>query len=128
MDLSVVVVTYRSRQHILGCLGSLALGLAPLAGPAAALDWECVVVDNDSRDGTTELVEREAVWARIVRTGANLGYAKAVNRGIAETTGKAVLVLSPDCVWRPGGIRALNEWLAAHPRCGIAAPRMREPD
>ena len=95
---------------------------------APTLTWECVVVDNDSRDGTTELVAREAPWARIVQTGANLGYAKAVNRGIAETAGGLVLVMNPDCVWRDGGIRALADWLRAQPRCGIAAPRILNSD
>ncbi len=128
MDLSVVVVTYRSKAHILTCLRSLATGVGSRAGTAPALEWECVVIDNDSHDGTPELVERDAPWARLVRTGANLGYAKAVNRGFAESRGALVLVLNPDCVWREGGIHALCAWLGTHPRCGIAAPRIVNPD
>jgi len=128
MDLSVVVVTYRSRDHVLECLRSLADGLRAPQGAAPAREWECVVLDNDSRDGTAEAVEAAAPYAHVVRTGANLGYAKAVNRGLAATTGRAVLVLNPDCVWRPGGIHALLEWLASHPRCGIAVPRILNPD
>ena len=128
MDLSVVVVTYRSKEHILACLRSLAAGVGVRAGGVAAREWECVVVDNDSHDGTPELVEREAPWARLVRTGANLGYAKAVNRGFAETRGAFVLVLNPDCVWSTGSILELCVWLGAHPRSGIAAPRIVNPD
>jgi hypothetical protein len=85
-------------------------------------------VDNDSGDGTPELVEREAPPTRVVRTGANLGYAKAVNRGLAETTGRYALVSNPDCVWQPGAVDALVAWLEAHPRCAIAAPRIRNTD
>jgi GT2 family glycosyltransferase len=85
-------------------------------------------MDNDSRDGTPELVEREAPWARVIHTGGNLGYAKAVNRGIAATRGACVLVLNPDCVWHPGAIHALAAWMQAHPRCGIAAPRILNTD
>jgi hypothetical protein len=128
MDLSVVVVTYRSKDHVLACLDSLAAGVRPRSRDAVALDWECVVLDNDSHDGTPELIERGAPWARLVRTGANLGYAKAVNRGFAETSGALVLVLNPDCVWREGGILELVSWLREHPRCGIAAPRIVNPD
>jgi GT2 family glycosyltransferase len=128
MDLSVVVVTYRSRAHVLECLRSLSAGLSPPGGGAPAIAWECVVLDNDSGDGTAELVESQAPGVRVVRTGANLGYAKAVNRGIASTTGRAILVLNPDCIWRPGGIDALLGWLAGHPRCGIAVPRILNPD
>ena len=128
MDLSVVVVTYRSKDHVMGCLRSLEPGLRASGGNGEPPAWECVVVDNDSRDGTPERVEREAAWARVVRTGANLGYAKAVNRGIAETRGAFVLVSNPDCVWAPGAIHELLAWLGSHPRCAIAAPRIRNPD
>src|SRR5262245_18673906 len=128
MDLSVVVVSYQSRDHILGCLRSLEAGLRAADADGQAVAWECVVMDNDSRDGTPELVEREAPWARLVRTGGNLGYAKAVNRGLAATRGELVLVLNPDCEWRAGGIHALVAWMRTHARCGIAAPRILNPD
>jgi GT2 family glycosyltransferase len=128
MDLSVVVVTYRSKEHILACLRSLAAAVRPCAGGATEPAWECVVLDNASDDGTPELVAAEAPWARLVRTGANLGYAKAVNRGLAATQGAFVLVLNPDCVWRAGGIHELMNWLRTHPRCGIAAPKIVNPD
>ena len=127
MDLSVIVVTYQSKDHILGCLRSLDEA-SRVNGGGPSVAWECVVMDNDSRDGTPELVEREAPWARVIRTGANLGYAKAVNRGIAETRGAFVLVLNPDCVWRSGGIAALLAWMRGHERCGIAAPRILNTD
>jgi GT2 family glycosyltransferase len=128
MDLSVVVVTYRSREHILATLRSLEPGVQPRETSQSPLTWECVVLDNDSHDGTPELVEREAAFVRLVRTGSNLGYAKAVNLGLAATTGRYVLVLNPDCEWRPGAIDALVRYADAHPKCGIAAPRIVNTD
>jgi len=128
MDLSVVVVTYQSRDHVLGCLRSLDAAMRATGADAAPLTWDCVVLDNASQDGTPELVEREAPWARVVRTGANLGYAKAVNLGIAGSSGAMVMVQNPDCVWDPGAIRTLVDWLRSHPRCGIAAPKIVNPD
>ena len=128
MDLSVVVVTYHSRDHILECLRSLEPGRGAPDDTRSRASRESVVVDNASTDGTPETVEKEAPYVRVVRTGANLGYAKAVNRGFAETTGRYVLVTNPDCVWPPGAVEALIAWLEAHPRCGIAAPRIRNTD
>ena len=126
MDLSVIVVTYNSGAHILECLRSLEPALR--SATASPLAWECVVVDNDSRDGGPESVEREAPWARVVRTGDNLGYAKAVNRGLAASTGRHVLVSNPDCVWSEGSVARLLSWLDTHPRCGVAAPRIHNTD
>lgn len=128
MDLSIVVVTYHSRDHILACLRSLGPSMRLRGSDASPLRWECVVVDNASSDGTPELVERDSSPTRVVRTGANLGYAKAVNRGFAETHGRYVLVSNPDCEWREGSLHELVTWLDAHPRCAIAAPRIRNTD
>ncbi len=128
MDLSIVVVTYHSRDHILACLRSLGPAMRLRGADGSPLLWECVVVDNASSDGTPELVERESSTTRVVRTGANLGYAKAVNRGFAETHGRYVLVSNPDCEWREASLHELVTWLDAHPRCAIAAPRIRNTD
>ena len=119
MDLSAVVVTYNSREHIAACLRSL-------AGARGALAMEVVVVDNASADGSVS--EARAAGARVVETGDNLGYARAVNRGTRETTGEFVLVLNPDCVVAPGALAALHAWMRANPRCAIAAPRILNTD
>jgi GT2 family glycosyltransferase len=121
MDLSVVVVTYQSRPHIAECLHALDRARSGLA-------MEVLVVDNASADGTLDEVRAQAPWARIVETGDNLGYAKAVNRGTRESSGEFVLVLNPDCNVGEGALTALHAWMRAHPRCGIAGPLIRNPD
>jgi hypothetical protein len=117
MDLSVLVVTYRSRDCIVPCLRSIAADHGSLA-------VEVLVLDNASDDGTAAWVRQECPEARVIETGGNLGYAKAVNIGLAATTGRCALVLNPDCLVHPGALPALVAWLDAHPRCGIAAPRI----
>lgn len=121
MDLSAVVVTWNSRAHILECLRSLDRARGALA-------MDVFVVDNASTDDTVALVEREAPWARVVQTGGNLGYAKAVNRGIRESAGEFVLVLNPDCVVASGAPETLVGWMRAHPRSAIAGPLIRNTD
>ncbi len=121
MDLSAVVVTWNSRAHILECLRSLDRARGALA-------MDVLVVDNASSDDTVALVEREAPFARVVQTGGNLGYAKAVNRGIAASSGEFVLVLNPDCVVAPGAPEALVSWMRSHPHSAIAGPRIRNTD
>jgi len=121
MDLSVVVVTWNSRAHILACLRSLERA-------QGALTMEVLVVDNASADGTPAEVRSGAPNARVIETGANLGYAGGVNRGLAAASGDFVLVLNPDCVVGERALGALHSWLVGHPRCAIAAPRLWQPD
>jgi GT2 family glycosyltransferase len=121
MDLSVIVVTYNSRAHVQACLESLDRARGTLA-------MEALVVDNASADGTIDEVRVRAPWARVIGTGANLGYARAVNRGIRETTGEFLLVLNPDCRVGATAVAAMHGWMRAHPRCAIAGPRILNPD
>jgi GT2 family glycosyltransferase len=65
---------------------------------------------------------------RVIANAENVGYARAVNQGVAGTTGEFVLVMNPDCEVRPGAIAALLAHLRAHPRTAIAGPRIENPD
>ena len=121
MDLSVVVVTYSSREHILACLRSLERA-------RGALDMEVVVVDNASPDDTAGYVRREHPSARVIDSGGNLGYSTAANLGIRATSGEFVLVLNPDSEIGPGALETLVAWMRSHPRTAIAGPRLVGPD
>ena len=57
-----------------------------------------------------------------------VGYAANLNRGFARCTGDALLAANPDAVPEPGAVAALAAFMAEHPRCGIAGPRMVYPD
>jgi hypothetical protein len=57
-----------------------------------------------------------------------LGFGSNVNRGVALTTAELVLSANPDAQPQPGAVAALRAFMEAHPRCGIAGPRMEFPD
>jgi hypothetical protein len=121
MDLSAVIVNYKSRTEVLECLATLAADTAGLAA-------EVVVVDNDSRDGTGAALAERFPAVRFVQNTENVGFARAVNQGIRATAGEFVLLLNPDCLVRPGAIPALLEHLRARPRAAIAGPRIVNSD
>ena len=87
-DVVAVIVTYYSAGHIAECLRSLR-GLA-----------EVIVVDNGSKDETCEIVRRTAPEATLIANTSNLGFAGAVNQGIAATNSPLVLLLNPDSYLR----------------------------
>jgi N-acetylglucosaminyl-diphospho-decaprenol L-rhamnosyltransferase len=116
--LGVVIVAYNSKGMIGRLLGSVPTALDGV--PA-----ELVVVDNDSADGTAELVEQLA--HRVVRS-PNGGFAAGINRGVRELPdAEAILVLNPDVVLLPGSIRPLLTALDL-PGTGIVAPRVLDED
>jgi len=121
MDLSIILVYYKSPDH-------LPRALDALAGDPAARGADTVVIDNDSRDGLAARLAASHPAARVVTNAANVGYARAVNQGIAATRGGYVLVMNPDCEVRPGAVAALAAHLDAHPRAGVAGPRIMNPD
>jgi GT2 family glycosyltransferase len=63
-----------------------------------------------------------------VRNDRPLGFSANLNKGIALTTGDAIVAANPDAVAGPGAVAALRDFLAAHPRVGVAGPRMLFPD
>jgi GT2 family glycosyltransferase len=65
---------------------------------------------------------------RLISNRENVGYARAVNQGIAATTAPFVLVMNPDCEPRPGAVRRLREHLLAHPHVALAGPRILNTD
>jgi GT2 family glycosyltransferase len=121
MDLSTVVVHYRSLDALPSCLSALAAATRGLAS-------ETVVVDNASDDGIAAWLAREHPGVRLISNAENLGYARAVNQGIASTTGAFVLVMNPDCFLEEGAVESLLRHLRAHPKVGIAGPQLRTDD
>jgi N-acetylglucosaminyl-diphospho-decaprenol L-rhamnosyltransferase len=68
------------------------------------------------------------VGVQKIENPRSLSFAANVNQGIAATTGELVLVCNPDAVPEPGAVATLRDFLAAHPRAGIAGPAMLDPD
>lgn len=66
--------------------------------------------------------------ARVLRNDRPLSFAANVNEGIAATAGELVLVANPDAVPEPDALAMLREFMADHPRCGVAGPRLVYPD
>ncbi|CAG0993977.1 N-acetylglucosaminyl-diphospho-decaprenol L-rhamnosyltransferase [Myxococcaceae bacterium] len=113
MDLSILIVTWNSAAEIGACLRSLRERLE------GRISFETIVIDNASSDSTVEVVKRVAPDAHLIETGTNEGFGRACNRGIAEASGRRILLLNPDCEVGEG-LPELLAWLDANPRVGIA--------
>jgi N-acetylglucosaminyl-diphospho-decaprenol L-rhamnosyltransferase len=109
---SVVVVNWNAGPALDRCLASLATD--------AAAGAEVVVVDNASTDGSTSAAAGPRAWARVVESGANVGFARGANAGAAAACGDVLVFLNPDAEVEPGALGTLVRSLEAVPRAGIA--------
>ncbi|HTW43625.1 MAG TPA: glycosyltransferase family 2 protein [Solirubrobacteraceae bacterium] len=114
-ELAVVIVSHNSASWLEPCLRSL-------YAHAGGVKLDVVVVDNESSDGSAELVEREFVGARVVRS-ANRGFAYGNNRGLESVSAPFVLLLNPDTEIVEGTFGELLDRMEADPRLGLAGCR-----
>jgi N-acetylglucosaminyl-diphospho-decaprenol L-rhamnosyltransferase len=120
-DVAVVIVNFNAGVALRPTLASLAEGLA-------GATWECVVVDNASRDGSEAAALAAGPNVRLVRQATNGGFARGVNAGIAATTAPLILILNPDCALEAGAIAPLRRELSGHARAAVVGPRILDSD
>jgi GT2 family glycosyltransferase len=113
---SVIVPNYNGALFLRECLESLLR--------QAFADFEVIVVDDASPDGSAEIVAGEFPTMRLIRLERNGGFAHAVNVGIAAARGEYVALLNNDAVADPGWLGALVETLRSHPEAGSAASKI----
>ena len=125
-ELVVVTVTYSPGRHLDRFLATLS--------HATERPVTVVMADNGSTDGAPEEALERHPNARLLRTGANLGYGAAVNRAVADyladpaTDSEFFVVANPDVQWGPRSIDAMLEAAARWPRAGALGPLIRDPD
>lgn len=114
-SVSAVIVSWNAKDYLKKCLDSLAAngGRRPL---------EIIVVDNDSSDGSPKLVEDHFPHVRLIRSGCNLGFAKANNIGLAASNGDILLLINSDVEVLPGCIDDLIWHLDSDASLGMAGP------
>jgi len=119
--LSIVIVAYKSRDEIAGCLGSLPRKLD-------GREVEVIVVDNSPGDGAGETVVREFPWVIYLPAESNLGFGRANNLGFARTRGEFVLFLNPDTIANEPALIHCVARLRGDERIGLISPRLELAD
>ena len=121
MDVSIIIVNWNAREPLHKCLKSI----YEYKGDA---DCEIIVIDNASTDRSVEMVKTTWLGVILVENSENLGFARANNIGIRQSTGQYVCLINPDVVVLQGCIRNLVEFMDRNPHVGMAGPRILNPD
>jgi GT2 family glycosyltransferase len=109
---SIIIPTWNGIEYIEDCLNSLLNQDYP--------DFEIIVVDNDSSDGTPDWVAERFPTITLIRNERNLGFAGGVNAGLRAARGDVLMLFNQDAAAQPEWVRAMVLGLTASPDVGIA--------
>lgn len=115
--ISIIIVNTNTRDLVCQCLSSLETN-------APRCQFEVIVVDNASTDGSCDAIASRFPFVQIIRNAQNLGFCVANNRGLAVAKGEYVLLLNSDTLVTPGSLDKLCEVADANEHVGIVAPKL----
>lgn len=111
MDLSICIVNWNTKDFLRRCLRSI-------YQETTGIDFEIIVADNASQDGSTEMVGEEFPHCKVVRNTKNLGFSKANNLAIAQASGRYIAFLNPDTEVKTRALVGMTRFLEANPQYG----------
>jgi hypothetical protein len=120
-ELSIIIVNMNTRELVCQCLDSI------YANPPKC-EFEVIVVDNASVDGSCEAIGSRCPAVRIVRNSWNMGFAVANNRALEVARGAHLLLLNSDTIVLPGSLDALVSAMNRDESVGAVGPKLIFPD
>lgn len=121
MDLSIIVVNWNTRELLAQCLQSV-------YDTVQDVDFEILVVDNASADGSAEMVRCSFPQVRLIGNERNVGFVRANNQAIRVSQGRYILLLNSDTVLLPGALSQMVHFMDCHSDAGAAGPKLINPD
>lgn len=111
-QLDIVLVSYNTAEYTKRAIASV-------YAETNKTSFRIIMVDNDSKDNSVELIAAEFPDVKIIQTGANLGFAGGVNVGVKASNNKYILLLNPDTVILEGAIDTLFAYAQKTPTAGV---------
>jgi GT2 family glycosyltransferase len=121
LDLSVVILNWNTAALLEQCLETL-------VGTQSAIDYEIVVVDNNSTDNSREMVAAQFPTVRLIANTENLGFGAGNNVAVPQTTGRWILFLNSDTTVLPDALTRLVQFGDNDETIGIIGAKLLNPD
>ncbi len=123
VDLSVVIVSYNVASLLCRCLGSVYRTLG-----SSGIQFEVLVVDNASSDGTGDMLRDRFPQALLIENESNRGFAAATNQGLALSGGRYAFLLNPDTELIGDAASRLFGFMESHQDAGMVTGQLLNPD
>lgn len=117
MDLTVIIVNYNVRFYLEQCISSVADAMD-------GIDAEVFVVDNNSSDGSVEMVADKFPWVKLIANTDNVGFSKANNQALEQAKGRYSLLLNPDTLVAEDAFELVIDFMDRTPDAGGVGVRM----
>ena len=111
MKLSIIILCWNDRNVIIDCLESI-------SSSTRSVEFEVIISDNGSTDGSVELIRSRFPWVKIVENGRNARFAKGNNVGIRASRGEYSLILNPDTLIHDGALDSIVSFADRRPDVG----------
>ena len=121
MDLSIIILNYKTKGLLKQCLRGI-------ADSHLGMEYEVIVVDNASGDGSVEMVREGFPWATMIPLDRNGGFSAGNNVGIRQAKGAFVMILNPDVAVFRGAVDTMLDYMRHNPKVGLAVPKLVNPD
>lgn len=121
LDLSIIIVNWNTCDLLRSCLNSIYTR-------TRGITFEVFVVDNGSRDRSSEMVRREFLQVNLIENQKNLGFARGNNQGFSSARGKYVLILNPDTEVVNNALFAMVQYLESNGDVGAVGGKFFYPD
>lgn len=121
MKLSVILINWNTCDLTRDALASI-------YKETIGIDFEVIVVDNNSQDGSVEMIKKEFPRVVLIANTDNLGFGKANNQGLKIAQGDYLMFLNTDVVVLYGALNKLVDYLDQHAEVMMVGPRLLNKD
>ncbi len=121
MNVSVIIVTMNAKEYLRRCLDSI-------KQYSHDIEYEVIVVDNGSTDGTQELLQHEYEHVHSICNNTNLGFGRANNLGAEISTGEVLLFLNDDTEFQENSLKIAYEKMMSENDIGVLGAHLVFPN
>lgn len=114
MDVSIIIVNYNTKNLTKDCINSI-------YEQTAGLEFEIIVSDNNSKDGSIEMIKESFPNVILIENNENLGFGRANNKGLAVATGKYIFYLNSDTILLNNAVKIFFDYFEKHNNENIGA-------
>ena len=121
ISISIIIVSYNVKEFLQQCILSVERATRQIA-------HEIIVIDNNSVDGSAEIIRLEHPAVHLIENDTNRGFASACNQGLNIARGEILLLLNPDTIIQEDTIVKMLEFFSATPDAGAAGCKILNSD